>query len=275
MSHETIYRSLYVQARGVLNWTLFREIEKRWAAVKKTSHRRKAEWKLSLLPVSTECHTAGDQGVTQTNPTNHSNLTSGPSIPAVHNATPGQSPSPKGQPRKPARQRPFSTASLQVFSAPRTTARAAAEKRWSKDLHDHLVKFPDRYAEIIEAIEASCRRRQPTRRWGRAGLVWRTSLRSSGGGSSSHDQSLRQQQLLFCFWPGKRTLAACGAEPLAYGIPQVCRLTGLGRTTIYGAIKSGHLTARRYGRRTVVLEHDLLRFLNNLPEITSAETALA
>jgi excisionase family DNA binding protein len=62
-------------------------------------------------------------------------------------------------------------------------------------------------------------------------------------------------------------------KPLAYGIPQVCRLTGLGRTTIYGAIKSGDLTARRYGRRTVVLEHDLLRFLDNLPAITSTETA--
>jgi excisionase family DNA binding protein len=53
--------------------------------------------------------------------------------------------------------------------------------------------------------------------------------------------------------------------PLAYSIPQVCKLTGLGRTTIYAAIKCHHLIARRYGRRTVVLEQDLRRFLDGLP----------
>jgi excisionase family DNA binding protein len=68
--------------------------------------------------------------------------------------------------------------------------------------------------------------------------------------------------------PASEPLQRAEGKPLAYGIPQVCTLTGLGRTTIYGAIKSGHLIARRYGRRTVVLEQDLLRFLNNLPAIT-------
>jgi excisionase family DNA binding protein len=52
---------------------------------------------------------------------------------------------------------------------------------------------------------------------------------------------------------------------LAFSIPEVCRITGFGRTTIYAALRSGDLKARRYGRRTLVLEQDLLRFLNELP----------
>jgi hypothetical protein len=53
--------------------------------------------------------------------------------------------------------------------------------------------------------------------------------------------------------------------PRAYRIADVCRLTGLGRTTIYEAIKSRALIARRYRRCTVVLAEDLAEFLRNLP----------
>jgi excisionase family DNA binding protein len=53
----------------------------------------------------------------------------------------------------------------------------------------------------------------------------------------------------------------------AYRISDVCRLTNLGRTTIYAAIKSGALTARRYGRCTIILAEDLTTFLRNLPTI--------
>ena len=52
---------------------------------------------------------------------------------------------------------------------------------------------------------------------------------------------------------------------LAYRIPQVCKLSGLGRTSIYAAIKSGALIARRYGRCTIILAEDLAAFLCNLP----------
>jgi hypothetical protein len=62
----------------------------------------------------------------------------------------------------------------------------------------------------------------------------------------------------------------CPASELAslraYRISDVCRLTGLGRTTIYEAIKSRALIARRYRRCTVVLAADLQAFLNNLPK---------
>jgi excisionase family DNA binding protein len=54
--------------------------------------------------------------------------------------------------------------------------------------------------------------------------------------------------------------------PHAYRIRDVCKLTGLGRTTIYAAIKAGALIARRYGRCTIVLAEDVAAFLHNLPK---------
>jgi hypothetical protein len=54
----------------------------------------------------------------------------------------------------------------------------------------------------------------------------------------------------------------------AYRIAEVCRLTGLGRTSIYAAIQSGDLVARKGGRCTIVLGDDLASFLKNLPKFT-------
>jgi hypothetical protein len=56
-------------------------------------------------------------------------------------------------------------------------------------------------------------------------------------------------------------------SPRAYRIRQVCELSGLGRTSIYAAIKSGALVARRYRRCTVVLAEDLAAFLRGLPKV--------
>jgi hypothetical protein len=55
------------------------------------------------------------------------------------------------------------------------------------------------------------------------------------------------------------------SAPRAYRIPEVCQRSGLGRTSVYAAIKSGALIARRYGRCTIVLAEDLAAFLRNLP----------
>jgi hypothetical protein len=52
--------------------------------------------------------------------------------------------------------------------------------------------------------------------------------------------------------------------PRAYRISDVCKITRLGRTTIYAAIKSGDLIARKYGRATIVLADDLEAFLRSL-----------
>ena len=51
----------------------------------------------------------------------------------------------------------------------------------------------------------------------------------------------------------------------ALGIEEVCRACGLGRTTVFAAIRAGDLVARRYGRRTIVLTDDLADFLHGLP----------
>jgi excisionase family DNA binding protein len=63
----------------------------------------------------------------------------------------------------------------------------------------------------------------------------------------------------------REALALDNAEKLAYRIPEVCRLTGLGRTTVYAAIDSGDLIAHKHRRVTIVLHDDLIRFLRNLP----------
>jgi excisionase family DNA binding protein len=53
--------------------------------------------------------------------------------------------------------------------------------------------------------------------------------------------------------------------PTALSISEVCKISGLGKTTVYAAIKRGHLVARKCGRRTVILHEDLIEFLRNLP----------
>jgi hypothetical protein len=58
-------------------------------------------------------------------------------------------------------------------------------------------------------------------------------------------------------------------SPRSHRIVDVCRLTGLGRTAIYSAIKAGDLIARKYGRSTVVLDDDVNDFLHNLPRRTA------
>ena len=65
------------------------------------------------------------------------------------------------------------------------------------------------------------------------------------------------------------------SEPLglrAHRIPEVCKLTGLGRTSIYAAIKAGDLTARHHAL-TIVLSEDLAGFMRNLPTINRTAAA--
>lgn len=51
----------------------------------------------------------------------------------------------------------------------------------------------------------------------------------------------------------------------AYSITETCGLTGLGRDTVYAAIRDGHLVARKLGRRTLITDDDLRVFLAGLP----------
>ncbi len=52
--------------------------------------------------------------------------------------------------------------------------------------------------------------------------------------------------------------------PTALSISEVSKLSGLGKTKIYDAIKRGDLVARKYGRRTLVLYEDFIDFLQKL-----------
>ena len=56
--------------------------------------------------------------------------------------------------------------------------------------------------------------------------------------------------------------------PLAYSIAEACAAARTSRTSIYQAIKSGELIARKRGRRTVILFDDLRQWLNGLPAVT-------
>jgi excisionase family DNA binding protein len=51
----------------------------------------------------------------------------------------------------------------------------------------------------------------------------------------------------------------------SHRIRDVCRVTGLGRTSIYKLIKEGRLRAVKNGRVTLILDSDLDKFLASLP----------
>jgi excisionase family DNA binding protein len=54
-------------------------------------------------------------------------------------------------------------------------------------------------------------------------------------------------------------------EILAHTIAEATRISGLGRTTIYEAIGTGKLEARKAGNRTLIVADSLRSFLANLP----------
>jgi len=48
-------------------------------------------------------------------------------------------------------------------------------------------------------------------------------------------------------------------------IPEACELSGLGRSTLYKLFKSGDLTPRKCGKRTLIIVKDLEDYLTGLP----------
>jgi excisionase family DNA binding protein len=55
---------------------------------------------------------------------------------------------------------------------------------------------------------------------------------------------------------------------LCYSIGEACAAARAGRTAVYQAIRAGQLTARKRGRRTIILNDDLRRWLEGLPALT-------
>ena len=60
-------------------------------------------------------------------------------------------------------------------------------------------------------------------------------------------------------------------EKLTYDVADLKNVGGPGRTVAYAEIRAGRLTARKIGRRTVVLAEDLDAYLASLPEAKSAQ----
>lgn len=54
-------------------------------------------------------------------------------------------------------------------------------------------------------------------------------------------------------------------SPITVSIPDAVKATGISRSAIYLALKRGDLTARKAGRRTLILFDDLQAYLASLP----------
>jgi excisionase family DNA binding protein len=59
----------------------------------------------------------------------------------------------------------------------------------------------------------------------------------------------------------------------AFSVAEASVQTGLGRDALYDAIRSGRLVARKVGRRTLITQKDLERFLARLPRAGSSQAA--
>jgi excisionase family DNA binding protein len=60
------------------------------------------------------------------------------------------------------------------------------------------------------------------------------------------------------------------AHSVALSVEEACKRSSLGRTTFYKLMKSGLITARKCGNRTIILWDELEQALKSLPLAGSA-----
>lgn len=53
--------------------------------------------------------------------------------------------------------------------------------------------------------------------------------------------------------------------PLAVGVPEACRITGLGRSTMFELIRRREIETRKVGRRRLILTESLTAYIRALP----------
>ena len=56
-------------------------------------------------------------------------------------------------------------------------------------------------------------------------------------------------------------------EPLLNPLPEAIRRLGIGRSKVYEEIASGNLHVVKIGRRTLIAETELQRYVRNLTEV--------
>jgi excisionase family DNA binding protein len=56
-------------------------------------------------------------------------------------------------------------------------------------------------------------------------------------------------------------------EPEGLSVTETEQVSGLGKTKLYEAIKTGRLKAHKFGKRTIILPHELREFLASLPTV--------
>lgn len=50
-------------------------------------------------------------------------------------------------------------------------------------------------------------------------------------------------------------------EPISYTVKEACRVSGLGKSLLYEAMKDGRLAKRKVGSRTLIMREDLLKLI--------------